>query len=156
MGNSAPKPENRPPAEMVGVWLSDASLDISAGYGVHRAKRGYFIVKVKNVSAGGGSGGAVKWPAVKITIKANGWTSYIKKEESGKCNVYDTWAKEWNGEGCVLGMGVGQLDLKHNEGSNTLMHGGRHVVLIPVHSGTGFKIQQTSVMTLLSSTTIQR
>lgn len=47
--------------------------------------------------------------------------------------VYDTWAKEWNGEGCVLGMGVGQLDLKHNEGSNTLMHGGRHVVLIPVH-----------------------
>jgi hypothetical protein len=71
----------QPPYSQVSEGLS--LNDIATGYGVHRAKKGYGLIRVANSATGAGAPA----PYVKMKIDGSGYVNYGRKV-GGYCRRY--------------------------------------------------------------------
>ncbi|CAL1137308.1 unnamed protein product [Cladocopium goreaui] len=109
-----------PPASTyVGCWVSEGlSLnDIATGYGVHRAKKGYGLIRVANSATGAGAPA----PYVKMKIDGSGYVNYGRKEANGFCRVLDLYAGAWDEKQADFGCCGGQLQVTYDASADALL-----------------------------------
>eukprot|EP00039_Didymoeca_costata_P026095 m.14908 g.14908 ORF g.14908 m.14908 type:complete len:120 (-) comp5249_c0_seq1:126-485(-) len=88
MGCCCGKPVPPDDEKLIGTWAnSEKALSLRTGYGAYRVKKGYFgFIK---------SGGE---RLTRITIKDNGWISYVAVSEKNFCKLIDMPCTDWEGE----------------------------------------------------------
>mmetsp|Transcript_13788 Transcript_13788/g.25854 ORF Transcript_13788/g.25854 Transcript_13788/m.25854 type:complete len:134 (+) Transcript_13788:3-404(+) len=106
-----------PQEEYVGSWVSEglSLADIAAGYGVHRAKKGYGLIRVKVPDSG------ARAPYVKMTIDKSGYVNYARKESGGFCKVLDLYAGSWDEKQADFGCCGGTLQVSYDQMQDELV-----------------------------------
>eukprot|EP00438_Fugacium_kawagutii_P025025 Skav213311 [mRNA] locus=scaffold1383:111977:114041:+ [translate_table: standard] len=106
-----------PPPAYVGTWLSEGLQwsDINAGYGVHRAKKGYRLIRVAQNAQTSPA------PYVKMKVDASGYSNYARKEANGFCILVDMYARSWDQQQADFGCCAGKLQITYDQSEDVLV-----------------------------------